>query len=101
MVPRIIESGCYPYDFDYPHQGFPGVTQTRPGHRLTPEFLTDIARDYLTAEPPYAQTLAQRYNVAPRTVVSWVEKARQHGFLKGGTRGRKDRALRAEPDALT
>lgn len=98
IVPRIIERGGDPYEIDYPHEGFPDVSQPRPGHRLTSEFLTDVARDYLMAEPPYAQTLAQHYNVSPRTVVSWIEKARQRGILEGGAKGRKDRTLKRRPD---
>lgn len=87
MVPRIIARGGDPYDFEFPVAGFPEVSQPRPGHRLTEEFLTDVARDYLTAEAPYATTMAQRYNVSPRTVVSWIEKARQRGLLTGTRRG--------------
>lgn len=94
IVPHIIETGGDPFDFDYPHEGYPGVTVPRPGHRLTREFLLDVARDYLAAESPYAQTLAERYNVTPRTVVSWVEKAREQGILQGGAKGRKDRNLK-------
>lgn len=90
MVPRIIARGGDPYEFEFPSEGFPGVSQPRPGHRLTEEFLTDIARDYLTAEAPYATTMAQRYNVSPRTVVSWIEKARQRGVLTGSRRASAD-----------
>ena len=95
MVPRVIESGSDPFHFDYPHEGFPGVTQPRPGHRLTRDSLVDAAREYLAAESPYAQSLAERYNVTPRTIVSWVEKARKLGILEGGAKGRKDRMLQA------
>ena len=38
---------------------------------------------------------AERYNVTPRTIVSWVEKARKLGILEGGAKGRKDRMLQA------
>ena len=93
MVPNLVERGSDPFHFDYPRDGYPDVTQPRPGHRLTHEFLVDVARNYLSAEPPYAKTLAAHYNVTPRTVVSWVEKARQRGILEGGTKGRKDRTI--------
>lgn len=93
LLPHIIEQGGDPYDVDYPQVSFPEVTRPRPGHRLTNEFLVDVARDYLAAESPYAETLARRYNVAPRTIVSWVEKARRRGLLEGGTKGRKDSGL--------
>ena len=35
----------------------------------------------------YAATLAQAYQVSPRTVVSWVEKARARGILTATTPG--------------
>ena len=44
-------------------------------------FPTTIARDYLARGPGYTTSLARQYFVTPRTVVSWVEKARARGIL--------------------
>ena len=66
-----------------PITGFPAVAiqpQRRKGN-LTDEFLTAIAREYLARGRGYAASLAREYFVTPRTVVSWVEKARARGLL--------------------
>lgn len=97
MIPPIIERGDNPYDLDYPHSGFPDITTPRPGHRLTREFLVDIARDYLTADPPYANTLARRYNVTPRTVVSWVRE----GSAAGHPGEQHQRTQKPQPESLS
>ena len=51
-----------------------------------------VARDYLAIGRGYATAMSIEHGVSPRTVVSWVEKARQRGILtpvpKGGFGGR-------------
>lgn len=66
-----------------PVSGFPVVAIQPLRHRrtITDEFLVAIAREYLTRGRGYAASLAQEYSVSPRTVVSWVEKARARGIL--------------------
>ena len=95
ILPRLIESGSDPFDMDLPVTGFPAVA-IQPLRRrgvLSDEFLTTIAREYLARGRGYAASLAEEYFVTPRTVVSWVEKARARGILsaapaKGAAGGR-------------
>lgn len=83
ILPRLIEEGADLFAVDLPLDGFPAVAiqpRRRRGN-LTDEFLTTIAREYLTRGRGYAASLAEEYFVSPRTVVSWVEKARSRGLL--------------------
>jgi hypothetical protein len=95
ILPRLIAAGSDPFTADLPLTGFPAVAVQPLRHRriLTDEFLTTIAREYLARGRGYAASLAQEYYVTPRTVVSWVEKARARGILSapptiGATGGR-------------
>ncbi|MGV0991148.1 MAG: hypothetical protein ACOYEV_14145 [Candidatus Nanopelagicales bacterium] len=83
ILPRLIEAGTNPFAIDLPVAGFPAVA-IQPLRRrgvLSDEFLTTIAREYLARGRGYAASLAEEYFVTPRTVVSWVEKARARGIL--------------------
>ncbi len=83
ILPRLIASGSDPYATSLPLDGFPAVA-IQPLRRrglLSDEFLTTIAREYLARGRGYAASLAHEYFVTPRTVVSWVEKARARGIL--------------------
>lgn len=83
IMPRLIASGSDPFAAELPLTGFPAVA-VQPIRRrriLTDEFLTTIAREYLVRGRGYAASLAREYFVTPRTVVSWVEKARARGIL--------------------
>lgn len=83
MLPRLIEAGSDPYTVDIPVTGFPAVA-VQPVRRrgvLTDDFLTTIAREYLARGRGYAASLGREYFVTPRTVVSWIEKARARGLL--------------------
>lgn len=83
ILPELIAAGSDPYEFDLPVTGFPAAA-IKPLRRrgvLSDEFLTAIAREYLTRGRGYATSLAHEYFVTPRTVVSWVEKARARGIL--------------------
>ena len=83
ILPQLIAMGTDPFSFDLPVSGFPAVAiqPLRRNAVLTDEFLITIAREYLTRGRGYAASLAQEYFVTPRTVVSWVEKARARGIL--------------------
>ena len=83
LAPRLIAEGEDPYAVDFPVADFPAsVIQPVRTHRiLSDEFLTTVAREYLVRGRGYAATLAEEYCVSPRTVVSWVEKARARGLL--------------------
>jgi len=83
ILPRLIAEGTDPFAVDLPLNGFPAVAiqPRRRRGQLTDEFLTTIAREYLSRGRGYAATLAEEYFVSPRTVVSWVEKARARGLL--------------------
>lgn len=81
MVPALIRAGRDPFAAEYPISDLPAVTRPAAARKLSAEFLEDIAREYLTLGPGYARKLAGQYQVSPRTVVSWVEKARRRGIL--------------------
>ena len=83
ILPRLVAAGSDPFSVDLPVTGFPAVAVQPLLRRriLTDEFLTTIAREYLARGRGYAASLAQEYFVTPRTVVSWVEKARNRGIL--------------------
>lgn len=83
ILPRLIAAGSDPFAVDLPVTGFPAVAVQPLLRRrvLTDEFLTTIAREYLARGRGYAASLAEEYVVTPRTVVSWVEKARTRGIL--------------------
>lgn len=83
ILPHLIATGSDPFDIDLPLNGFPAVAiqPLRRRGNLTDEFLTTIAREYLSRGRGYAASLAREYFVTPRTVVSWVEKARARGIL--------------------
>lgn len=83
ILPRLIAAGEDPYSADIPTTGFPAAA-IRPAllrRRLTDEFLTTIAREYLARGRGYPASLAAEYGVTPRAVVNWVEKARARGLL--------------------
>lgn len=84
LVPAIIAAGGDPFDHDYPVDGFPEIIDAGIGpvnRRLSDEFLEGIARDYLALGRGYAKTIADSRGVSRRTVVSWIEKARNRGIL--------------------
>ncbi len=83
ILPRLIASGSNPFAFELPVSGFPAaaIQPLRRRRILTDEFLVTIAREYLVRGRGYAASLADEYFVTPRTVVSWVEKARAREIL--------------------
>jgi hypothetical protein len=48
---------------------------------LTDDFLAQIGREYLENGRGYTAVLAAKYGTTPRTVRSWVEKARERQLL--------------------
>jgi hypothetical protein len=88
-VPILLSLGIDPFHYDYPTTGFPDaayIDRATPT-RLTDEFLGEIAVRYLLVGRGYARTIAAERNVSPRTVVSWIEKARERGILSPTTPG--------------
>ena len=83
LVPRLVAAGIDPFTVDLPLTGFPAVAMqpTITRRVLSDEFLATVAREYLLRGRGYAASLAAEYCVSPRTVVSWVEKARARGLL--------------------
>jgi hypothetical protein len=83
ILPELIAAGSDPFAVDLPVTGFPAVAAqpVRRAGTLSDEFLTTIAREYLARGRGYAASLAEEFFVSPRTVVSWVEKARARGLL--------------------
>lgn len=82
-VPIMLSRGIDPFTFDLPVSGFPEAAElTGPVNApLTDAFLEEIAREYLAVGRGYAAAIAVDRHVSPRTVVSWVEKARRRGIL--------------------
>lgn len=89
LVPQLILDGADPFTEYLPVDGFPAVA-VKPNRRrqgaLSDEFLEAIAREYLIRGRGYAASLALEYFVSPRTVISWVEKARARGMLSAPPR---------------
>jgi hypothetical protein len=83
MIPRLLAEGIDPFTIDLPVTGFPEVASgSRKGQgQLSDAFLRDIAEEYLRVGRGYARRIALERNVSPRTVVSWVVKARERGIL--------------------
>ena len=83
LMPALLDAGIDAFGVDLPLTGFPAVaTRQRARQRtLSDEFLTTIAREYTLRGRGYAASLAKEYVVSPRTVVSWIEKARTRGLL--------------------
>lgn len=89
LAPLMIEQGLDPFEQDFPMTGYPEVTRhTGADNHLSDEFLEDVARDYLAMGRGYSHQLALRFCVSPRTVVSWVEKARRRGILTATSPGK-------------
>lgn len=82
-VPVMLARGLDPFAVDLPTEGFPESAdlQVPVNAPLTDGFLEEIARDYLIRGRGYAKAIAAERQVSPRTVVSWVEKARRRGIL--------------------
>ena len=100
ILPELIAAGADPFAIDLPITGFPAVA-VQPVRRrgvLTDEFPSTVAREYLMRGRGYAASLALEYYVTPRTVVSWVEKARARGLLSSPpTRGAVGGQMVANP----
>ncbi len=94
LMPALLDAGIDPFGVDLPLTGFPAVaTRQRARQRnLSDEFLTTIAREYTLRGRGYAASLAKEYVVSPRTVVSWIEKARTRGLLTRPTTPGRRRA---------
>jgi transposase-like protein len=82
-VRGLLERGVDPFDVELPVSGFPEAAELqRPSNeQLSDAFLEEIAREYLEIGRGYAKEIAAQRRVSPRTVVSWVEKARRRGIL--------------------
>jgi hypothetical protein len=88
-IPELLSVGIDPLTYDYPVAGYPtaALVERAAPVRLTDEFLIEIAHRYVRLGRGYAATIARQRNVSPRTVVSWVEKARERGILSATTPG--------------
>jgi hypothetical protein len=89
LVPRLLANGIDPFDYAVPVSGFPAAADVRrrSSAQLSDEFLREIAAEYLAHGRGYAAAAAERRQVSPRTVASWIEKARQRGILTEVPRG--------------
>lgn len=89
LAPQLMRHGRDPYAEEFPVDGYPDNTRDEVVvRRLTDEFLEDVARQYVIIGRGYSKALAERYQVTPRTVVGWIEKARARGILSSTSSGR-------------
>ena len=90
-IPSLLEMGINPFEYDFPTEGFPDVAHLgdAQANKLSDEFLKEVARQYVEIGRGYASTIAEQRGVSPRTVVSWVEKARKRGFLEPTKPGKR------------
>lgn len=88
-VPQLLARGEDPFHHDFATHDYPDAANIdrQPRHRLSDEFLEDIARRYVDLGRGYAEIIADERDVSPRTVVSWVEKARARGILSAARPG--------------
>ena len=88
-VPQLLARGIDPFTYNFATHDYPDAADIdRPTrHRLSDEFLEDIARRYVDVGRGYAEVIAEERDVSPRTVVSWVEKARARGILSAARPG--------------
>ena len=89
MVPHLLAQGIDPLTYQFPTSGFPDVLnlRRRSPARLSDAFLAQVAREYLHHGRGYAAAAARERHVSPRTVSSWIEKARRRGILTEVPRG--------------
>ena len=78
LVPRLIDSGQDPFTADLPTDHYPEVTRPAPGYRLTWEFLTDIACEYLHRRAALAPNHGRQPQRHPRTIVIGSKARNRH-----------------------
>ncbi|MGA1561374.1 MAG: hypothetical protein ACO376_00135 [Gammaproteobacteria bacterium] len=88
-VPALLARGIDPFEYEYSPDGYPDAAdiEKKPTQRLSDAFLEELAEEYLKIGRGYAKHIAQIRGVSARTVVNWVEKARQRGILTPVKRG--------------
>ena len=88
-VPQLLARGVDPFTYNFATHDYPDAANIdRPArHRLSDDFLEDIAQRYVDLGRGYAEVIAEERDVSPRTVVSWVEKARARGILSAARPG--------------
>lgn len=94
-VPRLLASGIDPYTHEFPTDGYPDAAAIikNATNALSDDFLEQIAGEYVVIGHGYARTIARQRGVSERTVVSWVQKARERGILAQTTPGRRTREV--------
>jgi len=85
-LPVLISEGVDIWQAEIPVDARSGADPETGRH--TDEFLLHIVDEYERIGRNYAKELSALYGVAPRTVVSWMEKARRRGLAPPGARGR-------------
>ncbi len=82
-IPGLLLQGIDPFEYEFPLTGYPQAAQldNPTNEPLGDRFLEEIARQYLAIGRGYVRIIAAERHVSPRTVVSWVEKARRRGIL--------------------
>lgn len=82
VLPDLMSRGIDPFGIDLSQIQSDLSQGAMAGHAvLTDEFLESIASDYLEYGRGYASRIAAERGTTKRTVVSWIEKARERGIL--------------------
>jgi hypothetical protein len=94
-IPSLLEKGINPFEYEFPTEGFPDVVQIgrAKNTRLSDKFLKELASEYVEVGRGYARIIAKQRGVSPRTVVSWVEKARKRGFIEPTKPGQRSKRV--------
>ena len=109
LIPKLIKAGIDPFEYSYPVDGYAEdkPLETKQKQKLTDAFLETIAEEYLRYGRGYPEKMSQVRGVPKRTIISWVEKARQRGILTYVSRGQvggrivpRDRRLSQSNDLI-
>ena len=88
-IPLLIADGVDIWEAEMPIDARGSADEVTGRH--SEEFLMKIVEEYERIGSGYAKELSALYGVAPRTVVSWMEKARKRGLAAPATQGRINR----------
>ncbi len=100
LLPDMIARGLDPYNQDLPQDLPEQYAHDRDGiarQELSEEFLREVSRQYLEIGRGYSARIAEQRGVSSRTVVSWIEKARQRGILSATRQGKHGGELSRPP----
>lgn len=81
-IPEVLARGEDPLQLEPPTDLWSPAERQELSHR----FLEEIAEQHKELGYGYANVLAAKYRTTPRTVRSWVERAKQQGIIERSSR---------------